>query len=251
MDLTALLTAEFMTAALVFARIGALVMFMPGFGETFIPVRHRLAMALVLSLALRPAVAPAPLVLDDFPALVASFAIEITIGLWIGITARILLTALQFAGYQVGLIAGLSNAFAPEMGSFQGSTLISTGLMLAGVALIFAMDLHHVIIGAMALSYDVFPRGQLMSQDLSHQILRAVGQSFYMGMSIAAPFYVMGLLLNLGLGLANRMMPNLPVFFVAAPVLIFSGLLVLVVSAPMMLRQFTEGFSDWLGLLVF
>jgi flagellar biosynthetic protein FliR len=46
-------------------------------------------------------------------------------------------------------------------------------------------------------------------------------------------------------------MPTLPVFFVAAPVLIASGLFVLVVAAPFMLRGFLERFADWLGLLSF
>ena len=68
---------------------------------------------------------------------------------------------------------------------------------------------------------------------------------------IAAPFYVMGLVLNVGLGLANRMMPTLPVFCVAAPLLICSGLFVLVLAAPAMLRTWLVEFSTWLGVLSF
>ena len=70
------------------------------------------------------------------------------------------------------------------------------------------------------VSYDVFPVGQLMPRDLAEQTVRAVGASFYIGFSIAVPFHLMGLLLNLGMGLADRTMAALPVFFVAAPVLI-------------------------------
>ena len=81
--------------------------------------------------------------------------------------------------------------------------------------------------------------------------VRAVSMSFYLGLSITAPFYVMGVVLNVGLGLSNRMMPTLPVFFVAAPVLIAAGIFVLVVAVPSMLRGFIAGFGDWLGLLVF
>ena len=251
MDLGAFLTAQVLSHALVFARIGAVAMFMPGIGESFFPIRHRLALALLLSLALDPAIPPSPAALDDPLALLGVLAMEVSIGLWIGLTARILLTALQFAGYQIGLISGLSNAFAPDIGSFQGSTLIATALMLGGVALIFATDMHHKIIGALVMSYDVFPPGLLMPGDLADQIVRGVSMSFYIGLSITAPFYVMGVVLNVGLGLSNRMMPTLPVFFVAAPVLIAAGVFVLVVSVPSMLRGFLAGFEDWLGLLVF
>nr|WP_242533844.1 flagellar biosynthetic protein FliR [Salipiger bermudensis] len=236
---------------MVFARIGGMLMFVPALGETVIPVRHRLAFGVLLSLALYPAVPQGPVSLDAPGPLVGALAIELTLGLWIGVTARILLSALEFAGYQIGLVSGLSNAFSPSLGSFQGSTLISTGLMLGGVAMIFATDLHHLIIGAMVSSYDLFPPGQILPSDLAQQIVKAVSQSFYLGLSIVAPFYVMGLLVNLGMGLVARMMPSLPVFFVAAPVLIMAGLLVLVMATPVMLREFAERFGEWLGLLVF
>ena len=45
------LAAAFM---LVFARIGAMVMLLPGFGETNIPVRVKLAIALLLTLIILP-----------------------------------------------------------------------------------------------------------------------------------------------------------------------------------------------------
>ncbi len=63
----------------------------------------------------------------------------------------------------------------------------------------------------------------------------------------------MGLVLNIGMGLANRMMPALPVFFVATPVLIAAGLFVLIVAAPAMLDGFLSELSrlarhaDFLG----
>ena len=86
---------------------------------------------------------------------------------------------------------------------------------------------------------------------LAEQIVKAASHSFYIGTMISAPFFVMGLVLNVGFGLANRMMPTLPVFFVAAPLLIVSGLFVLVVAAPTMLRAWLEDFGLWFGLLSF
>ena len=251
MDLTALLIAPVLGFALVFARIGSAMVFMPGIGEQMVPIRHRLALGVVLSLALYPATPVTrlslPTPLDLFPLLV----VETAIGIWIGLVARIMLSALQLAGFQVGIVTGLSNAFAPGLGSFEGSTLLATALMLTGVTLIFATDLHHEILDALLMSYDVFAPGQIMPGDLAQQIVRAVSHSFYIGTMIAAPFFVMGLVLNVGFGLANRMMPNLPVFFVAAPLLIVSGIFVMVVASPVMLRTWLGDFSDWLGRLSF
>ena len=251
MLLATFLEAQLISFMLVFARLGSAMIFMPGIGEQAVPVRYRLLFALALSAGLMP-VTPVYGIEPIGPiVLVSLLAFEVTIGLWIGLTARILLSALQFAGYQIGLVAGLSNAFAPSIGSFEGSTMVASGMLMAGVALIFVTDLHHMIVEALLMTYAIFPVGGIMLADMSEQITKAVAKSFYIGVSITAPFYMMGLLLNLGLGLANRMMPNLPVFFVAIPVLIFLGVLVLAVSAPWAFTGFLMSFEEWLARLAF
>lgn len=248
MDLSALLTGQFLAVALVFGRIGAAMMFMPGFGESFIFTRHRLAAGLVLALVLTPLVSRGTPP-DDAIGFIRAMAVEVTLGVWIGLSARVLLTAMQIAGAQIGMVSGLSNAFAPNIGSFQGSTMIATTLLLGAIAVIFATDVHHLIILALINSYDVFPPGFLMPGDLAEQMVRAGQQAMYLGVAISGPFYVMGVILNVGLGLTNRMLPSLPVFFVAAPVLIGAGLIVLVFAAPAALRTWVTHFAEWLGLL--
>ena len=66
-------------------------------------------------------------------ALAILFVAEVTVGLWIGLTARILLSALQFAGFQVGQVSGLANAFGPSFGSFEGATMVATLMMISAV----------------------------------------------------------------------------------------------------------------------
>jgi len=250
MDLGALLTTSFLSVALVFARIGAAMMFMPGFGESFITPRHRLAASLVIALVITPIVAQGPVPTGGVD-LIFAFGIEVTLGMWIGLVSRVLLTAMQVAGAQIGMVSGLSNAFAPDIGSFQGSTLIATSLLLGALAVIFAADIHHLIIEAMIESYFTFPPGMIMPGDLAEQMIRAAQTAFYIGVSVAAPFFVMGVVLNVGLGLTNRMLPSLPVFFVAAPVLIGAGLFVLVLAVPTAIRTFVSRFVEWLGMLSF
>ena len=251
MDLSALVTAQITGAIVVFARIGSILMFMPGFGESRIPMRFRLIFATILCLALYPATPVGLLYFDTMLSFVPLVAIEVTIGLWIGLTARIIMSALQLAGYQIGFASGLANAFAPNMDMFQGATIVASALLMFELVLIFATDLHHVIIRALLMSYDVFPTGQIMLGDLAGQILKAVDKSFYMGLSLAAPFYVMSMVMNAGLGLANRMMPSLPVFFVAGPIFTGAGVYILAVSGPSIVRGFQENFTEWLSTFTF
>lgn len=232
---------------LVVARLGAALMFVPALGETDIPMRVRLSFALVLCLVLYPATPVPPMQPGNTAVFARLMAMEVTIGIWIGMTARIIFSALNFAGYQIGQIGGLANAFAPSLGSFEGSTMLSNFLMLGGIAAIFVTNAHFLIIRALLYSYRIFPFGQPMLGDMAQQMVKAVAASFYIGLTIAAPFLVMGMILNLGLGLANRMMATLPVFFVAGSILIAAALFVLVAALPSVMQVFLQHFSDWLG----
>ncbi|WP_295512648.1 flagellar biosynthetic protein FliR [uncultured Sulfitobacter sp.] len=246
MSLDAFVSSIFFSYLVVFARIGSALMFMPGFGEAQIPLRPRLSIALLISVALMP-MAPISLAMPDSPvSAVLLIAKEVTIGLWIGMCARILLSALQFAGFQVGQVSGLANAFGPSFGSFEGATMVATLMLLSAVTMIFVTDTHHLIIRALMSSYEIFPPGQIMIGDLTDELLKVAGKSLYIGTAIAAPFFVMGVVLNLGMGLANRMMPQLPVFFVAASILIGAGLLILAIAMPSILDFFIERFQEWL-----
>ena len=246
MSLETYVTTLFFSYLVVFARLGSALLFMPAFGEVQIPVRARLSFAVVMCAALLPAT-PIQAALPGEPlALVWLLAAEVTVGLWIGLTARVLLSAMQFAGFQVGQVSGLANAFGPSFGSFEGATMVATLMLISAVAMIFLTDTHHIILRALMASYVIFPAGEIMLADLTDQVLKAGAQSLYIGTAIAAPFFVMGVVLNLGMGLANRMMPQLPVFFVAASLLIGAGLLILAISMPVVLDYYIERFQDWL-----
>ncbi|HEX8661637.1 MAG TPA: flagellar biosynthetic protein FliR, partial [Brevundimonas sp.] len=81
--------------ALIFARIGAVLMMLPGVGESYVPPRIRLSLALVVSLALWPVIAG---VLPALPASVGGMAgwiiREVVVGLMIGALLRSFTTAL-------------------------------------------------------------------------------------------------------------------------------------------------------------
>ena len=97
--------------SLIFARLAALVMLMPGVGDTTVPPRIRLAFAFVMTLMLLPVVAPT---LPPMPAGVSGMATgilkEVMIGLMIGSILRIFLMSLATAGEIISLQTTLSFA---------------------------------------------------------------------------------------------------------------------------------------------
>src|ERR1700709_594755 len=90
-----LLPALAATFMLVFARIGAMVMLLPGFGEANIPVRIKLAIALLLTLVILPLHRAAYHVdMQSLTPLLVLLLHEIVIGVILGATARVTLSAL-------------------------------------------------------------------------------------------------------------------------------------------------------------
>jgi flagellar biosynthesis protein FliR len=215
---------------LMFARLGTMVMLMPGFGEQGIPAQIRLVVALMLTLVMLPLhrAAYSVDITKSFAPLVGLLIQELIVGAVLGLTARLALSALQVAGATIAQQLGLGfvTGFDPMQG--QQGVILGNFLAMLGIALIFATDLHYLVIAALDDSYRLFqPGAALPTGDVAELILTTVGASFRVGVQIAAPFLVFGLLFNVGLGVLARMMPQLQVFFLGVPASIMIGFLLM------------------------
>ncbi|WP_065754840.1 flagellar biosynthetic protein FliR [Bradyrhizobium paxllaeri] len=232
-----LLPALAATFMLVFARVGAMVMLLPGFGESNIPVRIKLAIALLLTLIILPLHRAAYQIdLSSMSALGVLLVHEIAIGIVLGATARVTLAALAVAGSVIAQQLGLGFVTAVDPTQGQQGVLIGNFLSILGMTLLFATDTHHLVIAALNESYRIFAPGELMpSGDVAALATRAFATAFKIGMQLSAPFLVFGLVFNIGLGVLARLMPAMQVYFVGVPLSIMIGFLIfgLVLSAMM------------------
>ncbi|HKU09459.1 MAG TPA: flagellar biosynthetic protein FliR [Bradyrhizobium sp.] len=228
------LAATFM---LVFARIGAMVMLLPGFGETNIPTRIKLSIALLLTLIILPLHRSAYHVdMSSLTPLLVLMLHEIVVGIVLGATARVTLAALQVAGSVIAQQLGLGFVTAIDPTQGQQGLLIGNFLTILGLTLLFATDSHHLVIAALNESYRIFSPGEVFpSGDVAALATRAFAAAFKIGMQLSAPFLVFGLVFNIGLGILARLMPQMQVYFVGVPLSILAGFLVLglVISALM------------------
>ena len=216
--------------ALIFSRIGAVLLMLPGIGESYVSPRIRLSLALVVSLALWPVIAGA---LPALPASVGGMAgwiiREVIVGLMIGALLRSFLTALATAGEIVALQTTLAFAQTANPMQVQPGSTISAFLMLLGTTMIFATNTHHLFVAGLVGSYELIrPAGPLMTGDFATLAIRTIGDAFMLGVQLSAPLLVFALIFNLASGLVGRVMPAFQVYFAAAPL---SILLVLSVFA--------------------
>lgn len=236
------LPALVFAAGLVFARIGSILMLMPGFGEPAIPMRIRLGFALLLCLVIGPVIAPMlPEVPEQPLAMVALVISEVITGLMIGAVARILMSTAAVAGQVIGMQSGLAMAqsFDPSQG--QQGALVAAFLNLTFLVLLFATNLHHLLLQLMVNSYAVFEAGQVPNLgDAAEWALEAFIDAFSLGVQLAAPLIVFGLTFYLALGVLSRLMPQAQIFFIAMPSNIMVGLFILTIALGAMAAVWLE-----------
>ncbi len=236
---------------LCFARIGTMVMLLPGLGELTVSPRVRLTLALVLTMVILQLHRSAyQLDLREFLPVVQLLFQEILIGAVLGLLSRLTVSALQIAGVVVAQQMGLGFVTAVDPTQGQQGVIVGNFLAVLGITMIFATDLHHLVIAALNDSYIIFKPGEIpVLGDVAHALSNTVAGAFRIGVQIAAPFLVFGLLFNMGLGILSKLMPQMQVFFVGMPLSIMIGFLILIMVVGAMMMTFLDYAGGVLHLL--
>jgi len=225
---------------LVFARVGTMLMLLPGLGELMVPVRVRLTAALVLAALMLPLHRAAYQVdLRALGPVLILFGEEMLVGALLGMTARLTISALQLTGSVVAQQLGLGFVTTVDPTQGQQGVLLGNFMTILGLALLFATNLHHLVIAALDDSYTLFRPGEVpLTGDMAALTTRTIAGAFRVGVQLSAPFLVFGILFNLGLGLLSRLMPQMQVFFVGMPLSILVGFLILLLVLGAMMTTY-------------
>ncbi|MDP2696691.1 flagellar biosynthetic protein FliR [Thalassospira sp.] len=246
MSLEDLLVLDLYVVLMTFARVGSAFMVMPGIGSGMVPARIRLMFAVWVAVVVSPLASPLiPEQPADAPTLLLHLGFEITIGLFFGLFAQILMSSLQIAGTVIAYTSSMANAFSSDPIAGEQSAVTGRILTQVGLVLIFATGLDHLMIQAVFESYSLFPPGGVLpAGDMSEFFSRLINETFVVGMKMAAPFLVVAIVLQSALGVLNKLMPQLPVFFVAMPLQIAFALILLALTLPSMMMVFTGYFEN-------
>jgi len=238
---------------LTFARIGTAVVLLPGFSASWISVRARVVVGLAVTLV------TLPLVQHTWPAIpstpVELFLLmlgEIFIGAFIGTIGLVLISTLQAAGSFIALFSSLANAMVRDPIAESQSALTAGFLTIMGVVMIFVTDTHHILLRGVIASYGTFIPGQVVFDgDIADTVAKVVNDSFAVGLQLTAPFLIVALTYYVGLGILNRLMPTLPIFFVGLPVQITLQMLVFMITLTSIMMTFMNFFaSTYTGLFL-
>ncbi|MFQ5431978.1 MAG: flagellar biosynthetic protein FliR [Nitrospinota bacterium] len=238
--------ARFALFIMVFTRMGALMLSMPIFGSSVIPIHARLGLVALTSYLVFTA---APLPPIDMSISTWRFTLmlagEVAVGLIIGFATQLVFTAVQLTGQTIGFQMGFAivNVMDPVTNS-QVSVTAQFKNILA-LMIFLAISGHHWLIFASAKSFELIPvLGFAPSDGLVELMIDLTSNVFVMALKIGAPIMATLFLLNVALGLVARTVPQMNVFIVGFPLQIGTGLFMIGITAPMFFHLFRDSMLE-------
>lgn len=230
------------------ARIVGVLLVAPVWSLPMIPRNTRIAMGIVLSMAMF-GVAP-PTGLANSPYLPIQIGAELMIGSTIGMVTALFMHGTLLAGEIVSVQMGLSvaAALAPSVG-FTGPGVGSLKNMLV-VGLYLALGGHLVLIAALAGSFAAIPAGgafHLVSAQ--GMVVHLAAGVFVTALKVAAPLMAAMMLGNTLLGILSKAVPQINTLMVAFPITITLGFVTLLGALPLIVLLTREWVASLPGTL--
>ncbi|AQS88208.1 flagellar biosynthetic protein FliR [Neoasaia chiangmaiensis NBRC 101099] len=247
------LPATALLFALVLCRVSAVVMLMPGLGETSSPMTVRAGLAVGLTFLIAPTAASifaADGLTDAAPLRVLALAsVELFVGLFLGWLARLAAMILPLAGQFLSLLTGLSSVLQPDPELGAETSVLSRFFSLLAPVLLLTSGIYIYPIRALVGSYDFIPPGGALwgavqwpiLEDTTHVVIQTTERMFVLSLELIAPFLLLSVLWQIALGIVSRVIPNLQIYNLATPLQIIGGLALLA----LLLRPMTVVWGNW------
>jgi len=236
--------SQLLAFILVLVRVSGIIATAPVFGSSNIPPQIKVVLSLMLALILYPFI---PLITvypdrpDHYIMLIAS---EMLIGLVLGIIARFLFGAVEFAGTVIGFQMGLGMAMVFDPQSQEQISLVGRFENATATLIFLAMDGHLIVLQALVRSYSVLPPGGAsISRPLVENLTELSASVFVIGLQIGAPLIVALFLANAVVGLLARSVPQIQVFVVGFPLTLMLGFIFLFFGMPFFAQAVHQMFE--------
>ncbi|MTI45905.1 flagellar biosynthesis protein FliR [Roseibium hamelinense] len=235
---------------LLFCRIGGCLMIIPGYGTSRIPTRIRLFIALGVTLALAPALLPgmqAALPDQRLGTVFELIVSETFVGLLIGLLGRCFLAALETLGTLVSMAIGLSNMPGAAVENIEALPPVANLLTLTATAMVFITNQHWEVLRGLADSYQTIPPGVgIDTLTALERFAQQLAEAFLLALRVVSPFVIYTVIINLAIGLVNKLTPQIPAYFVGLPFIIAGGLYLLFLVSSEAIALFLDGYFVWL-----
>lgn len=227
---------------LVFIRCLTFLLSYPVFGNPQVPTHLKVLLPLMLAFIIFPVIWLGKHPEISFHDAIIWMAIkESLIGLLLGSVVRMLFFAINIGGQIISGAMGLSAAqmFNPTLGT--QSTVMEQLQFTIGTIIFLSINGHHFLLTGIVESFNLIP----LNFDGFH--LEGVKTAAYLGQEIltlglkmGAPVLISIFLIQIGMGIIGRVVPQINVMVTSLHLTILIGLLVMMISVPMFFDQVSQ-----------
>lgn len=233
-------------------RITSIMMVVPVYGYTAIPVTIRMALSFLVTCFIFPlhpeiAVTFGSGIIEFFGAVVK----EVVIGVSVGLVTTFIFHGIMFAGHVIGHSMGFTMINVLDPQTQANVPIISQILNLFVIILFLLVGGHHFLIMAIDEMFVRIPIGAgVLTSELVEGFTRLSADIFVIGVKLGAPVLVAILVTEFVLGFLARTVPQMNVWILGFPLKIGVGLFTMALSLPMMVYLFTKMYGKWQGNVV-
>jgi len=207
---------------LIFVRVTAFFVTIPLFSYRTIPTPFKIGLSFFLSLIMVTSVDSVNMTIDGMYLLL--LIKEMSVGLFIGLIAYIILSAVQIAGgfidFQMGF--AIANVVDPQTGA--QSPLIGQYFYILALLFLLSVNGHHLLIDGIFFSYEFIPLEAFVpfqNETIVDFIIDTFNKMFLIAFQVSIPIVGCLFLVDVALGIIARTVPQLNVFVVGLPLKIF------------------------------
>lgn len=243
---------EALTFFAVLVRYGVLFAIVPILGDRMIPMPIKILSTVGITAALYPALVSSHTINPELAALWSStsskliytIGLESIFGLALGFCSKLVFDGVQFGANLVGNFMGFAAASQFDPHQESQSEVVAQLQMTIAMLLFLVMDGHHLFLHAAMDSYKIVGIGQLNLGSLfAQQLIQMTGDTFILGLQLAAPIAISLFLVNVVYGIMAKNMPQMNILVLSFSVSALVGLLIMMLSLPEYASVLGEHFS--------
>ena len=244
-----------MSVFLVAVRLGVVLTMTPIFTNLAGLTTVRVLFTLSLSVLLVSGMGVKPVLTSlDLGHIVLAAMGEVVVGATMAFGIFAAFGAFSLAGKILDIQAGFGIGSVYDPVTRTGAPLFASMLDLVAVSVFFGMDAHHALLRGLAFSLQqVAPGAGLRALELE-PVIRQFGLMFSLGVALIIPVMLSLLLVEVGMAVISRVLPQMNVIVVGVPVKIFAGVAILAITitslGPVMGSIFASIFTFWEQVLL-
>ena len=228
--------AQVILFALVWLRMVSFVLTAAFFSSPSVNVPVKILLSVVLTAIVAPMAQFQTVELSELSNQVIMMSLkEVTVGLILGFLTRFFFFALSMAGEVISISLGLGSAQVYNPFSGNNGQVLEQFYSLFGMIVFLALNGHHVFVTALVESFQTLPVAKLSIEfgGLA-ELAQRFQQIFVIMIKMAAPVVITLFIVNMAMAIIGRAVPQINVLVTSFPVTIMIGLVVLIISIPLM-----------------